>query len=201
MLNSVICATGMALFLGLATPLAGQQDTTWRPIAQEGVTRASAIVDSVFVDRQAPSARIDGGDFTAYLMARLGIPQLPPDFGFRVRVDSGAIHIGGSVGDLSGEAHRALAQLVMILPSSTRLEARVTLLPAGPQAVRFHLDNATVQGVPVPESLLAPMMRGVGRQYPALTETGRDLFVQVPRGGKVTLVPGGVLLTAPPPGT
>jgi hypothetical protein len=130
-------------------------------------------------------------------MARLGIQTLPPDFGFRVRVDSSMIRIGGKISDLPAQARQALAQLVMVLPPSTRLEAQVTLLPAGKQAVRFHLSGATVQGIPVPETVLNSMMRSVGQQYPALTETGRDLFVQVPAGGKMVLVSGGVQLTAP----
>jgi hypothetical protein len=198
MLKTTLFATGALLLVAGTAPLAAQQDSAWRRIAPEGVPRASAIVDSVFVDRQLPRARVDGGDFTAYLMARLGIHNLPDDFGFRVLVDSNAIRIGGTIADLSQEARRALAQLVMILPPSTRLEARVTLLSAGPQAVRFHLDGATVQGIPVPESVLSPMMRNVGQQYPALTDTGRDLFVQIPTGGKMKLIPGAVLLTAPP---
>jgi hypothetical protein len=189
---------GLALSLGRTPQLHGaQSDSAWKPIATEGVPRASAIVDSVFVDGRLRQAKIDGGDFTAYLMARLGIRTLPPDFGFRVLVDSSMIRIGGRISDLPGEARRALSQLVLLLPPGTRLEAQVTLLPAGKQAVRFHLESATVQGIPVPESVLSSMMANVGRQYPALTETGRDLFVQVPAGGKVTLVPGAVELTAP----
>jgi hypothetical protein len=200
MLRTAAYVMGLALGLGPTSQLhAVQSDSAWKPIATEGVLRASAIVDSVFLDRQLRQAKIDGGDFTAYLMARLGIRTLPPDFGFRVMVDSTMIRIGGRISDLPSEARRALAQLVMLLPPSTWLEAQVTLVPAGKQAVRFHLESATVQGIPVPESVLSSMMANVGRQYPALTETGRDLFVQVPEGGRVTLGPGVVLLTAPLP--
>lgn len=198
MLRWIAFGLSGAVLLGSAPQLEAQQaDSTWKPIATEGVLRASAIVDSVFVDRHLKQATVDGGDFTAYLMARLGIQTLPPDFGFRVRVDSSMIRIGGKISELSAQARQALAQLVMVLPPSTRLEAQVTLLPAGNQAVRFHLNGATVQGIPVPETVLNSMMRSVGQQYPALTETGRDLFVQVPPGGRMTLVPGGVRLTAP----
>jgi hypothetical protein len=140
---------------------------------------------------------VDGGDFTAYLMARLGAHGIPPEFRYRVRVDTTLIRLGGRIGDLPAEAQRALAQLVLVLPPATRLEAQVSLLPAGREAVRFHLSGATVQGIPVPETFLQPLMAGVGKQYPALTETGRDLLVQVPAGGKMALVSGGVRLTAP----
>lgn len=198
MLRRLATAWTCALLLGSAAQLQAQQgDSAWKPIATEGVLRASAIVDSVFVDNQLKQATVDGGDFSAYLMARLGIQTLPPDFGFRVLVDSSMIRIGGRISDLPSQARQALSQLVMLLPPTTRLEAQVVLLPAGKQAVRFHLNGATVQGIPVPESVLNSVMRNVGQQYPALTETGRDLLVQVPAGGKMKLVSGAVQLIAP----
>jgi hypothetical protein len=198
MLRRLVYAIGLAAALRAVPQLAAQQaDPAWEPIATEGVLRASALVDSVYVDRQLRQATVDGGDFTAYLMARLGIRTLPPDFGYRVLVDSTMIRIGGRIADLPPDARRALAQLVLVLPPATRLEAQMILLSAGREAVRFHLAGATVQGIPVPQSVLDPLMASVGRQYPALTETGRDLFVQVPPGGKMALVAGGVRLTAP----
>jgi hypothetical protein len=190
-------ALGIAALAAVSPLMAQHAGSTWQPIATDGVLRASAIVDSVFVDRQLRQATVDGGDFTAYLMARLGIRALPPDFGYQVLVDSATIRIGGRIADLPAEAQRALAQLVLVLPPATRLEAQVILLPAGREAVRFHLNGATVQGIPVPDAVLQSIMTGVGRQYPALTETGRDLFVQVPPGGTMTLVPGGVRLIGP----
>jgi hypothetical protein len=87
--------------------------------------------------------------------------------------------------------------MVFLLPPETRLEGQVELLPAGKEAVRFHLAGATVQGVPVPEALFASLMADIGRQYPALTATGRDLFVQIPAGARIRLVPGGVELIGP----
>jgi hypothetical protein len=188
------------LGLSLALPLHAQTappDTASLRISSEGVPRASALVDSVFVDRLLHRATIDGGDFTAYLMARLGVRDLPTDLGYRVTIDTSLIRIGGRIGDLPPEARMALAQLVMVFPADTRLEAQVELLPAGKQAVRFHLRSATVQGVPVPEALFAPLMSDIGRRYPALTATGRDLYVQIPAGASVQLVPGGVALTGP----
>ncbi len=172
-------------------------DSLWQPITAAGVLRASARVDSVFVDRSLPNARVDGGDFTAYLMARLGVHVIPPDLGYRVAVDTSTIRIGGRISDLPREARAALSQLVMLLPADTRLEARVELLPAGREAVRFHLAGATVNGLPLPEALFAPLMADIGRQYPALTATGRDLYVQIPAGARITLQPGAVLLIGP----
>lgn len=169
----------------------------WAPISSAGVEHASALVDSVYVDRLLPRAVVPGGDFTAYLMARLGIRALPPDFGFRVAIDTALIRIGGRISDLPAEARQALSQLVLMLPAQTRLEAQVELLPAGREAVRFHLRSATVDGIAIPEMLLASLMSSVGKQYPALTETGRDLYVQIPSGSGVKLLPGAVLLIGP----
>jgi hypothetical protein len=55
-----------------------------------------------------------------------------------------------------------------------------------------------VNGVPIPEPLLYSAMLDVGRQYPALSRTGRDLFVQVPAEAVVALTERGVRLAAPP---
>jgi hypothetical protein len=183
----------------LGSSLAGQTagDATARRISPAGVLRASALVDSVYVDRLLPGAVVDGGDFTAYLMARLGVRTLPPDFGYQVTVDSALIRIAGRIADLPGEARQALARLILVLPPETRLEAQVELLPAGREAVRFHLRGATMQGVAVPEPLLALLMSDIGHRYPALTATGRDLYVQVPAGAGMELVSGGVALTGP----
>jgi hypothetical protein len=85
----------------------------------------------------------------------------------------------------------------MVLPPDTRLEAQIELLPAGPEAARFRLRSATVQGIPVPEAFLGSMLAEVGRQYPALTPSGRDLLVQIPTGARMVLLPGAVELIGP----
>ncbi|HWA15345.1 MAG TPA: hypothetical protein VG817_02870 [Gemmatimonadales bacterium] len=155
-------------------------------------------MDSVFVDRQLPAATVDGGDFAAYLMARLGATNLPPDFNYRVAIDSAAIRIGGRLNELPPEARRSLSQLMMLFPPDSRLEARITLQGAGKQAVRFHLDAVSIRGLPVPETILQPVMTNIGKQYPALTATGRDLYVQVPDSASMGLVNGAVRLVGPP---
>ncbi|HET7038363.1 MAG TPA: hypothetical protein VFH97_00665, partial [Gemmatimonadales bacterium] len=42
-------------------------------VTAQGVFRASAMVDSVFIDKLADSGFVAVGDWAAYLMARLGI--------------------------------------------------------------------------------------------------------------------------------
>jgi len=54
-----------------------------------------------------------------------------------------------------------------------------------------------VAGFAVPEVILASYLSDVGKRYPALTASGRDLLVQVPTGGRVTLARDSVRLALP----
>lgn len=191
----------LALLLA-AAPLGAQApapppDSAWQEITAAGVFRASATVESVYIDRHLRTARVEGGDLAAYLMARLGLRQFPDTFGFRVQVDTLRIRLVGTYGQLPPEARRALESPFFRLAPETELEARVELFPAGPIAVRFHLAEARLNGTPLPEMVLSPLLAGVGRQYPELTASGRDLFIQVPEGALMRLEPGGVRLTGP----
>ena len=194
----MIRAALLLLTLVPAISWAQEPDSSWKIIRSEGVLRASSLVDSVFVDRQLSAATVDGGDFAAYLMARLGATNLPPDFNYRVAIDSTQIRIGGKLSELPPEARRSLSQLMMLFPPDSRLEARITLHGAGKQAVRFRLDAVSIRGLPVPESILQPLMTNIGKQYPALTATGRDLYVQVPDRATMQLASGVVRLVGPP---
>ena len=197
----VVClirATGILLLLA-AAPLAAQSagDSAWRPITSGGILRASALVDSVYIDRHLPQARVDGGDFAAYLLARLGAGPLPADFGYRVSMDTSRVRIGGRVMDLPPLARQSLSQLVLLLPPETWLEADIRLMQAGKEGVRFHLQGASVQGIAIPEPILGSILANVGKQYPALTASGRDLYIQVPPGARMALEQGAVRLTSP----
>lgn len=186
-----------AVIQGQATDPPGKPAVTWQTISGDGVVRASAVVDSVFVDRTVARTAVAGGDFAAYLMARLGVRRFPPDFNFRVNVDSSLIRIGGRVMDLPTEARNALGAVVMFLSPETRLEAQVEMIPEGPRAIHFHLRSTTVDGVPIPGGLLDAGMAEVGRQYPALTSSGRDLFVEIPSAATVTFATDSVVLRGP----
>ena len=186
------------LIITLLVPGTGRaQDSTGHPVSAAGVLRAAAMVDSVFVDRRIGAGTANAGDFTAYLMARLGMRSIPDDFRFRVESDSQEIRIFGRVADLPPEAQATLSPLVAFLTPEVRLVAEVELARAGRQAVRFHLRTATIGGIPVPEPFLASVMAGVGRQYPALTASGRDLYIQIPEGGAIQISPSGVRLIGP----
>jgi hypothetical protein len=197
-------AAAAILLLGLvgAPTLAAQVPDSAAPLLQDitnpGVVRASATVDSVFLDGLADDRLVSPGDFASYLMARLGVAPIPESLRFRVVPDTSALTLTGRVSDLPPEAVAELGPLVSFLDPSTVLEARVTLTPETSRAVRFRLAEAFIGGVRVPEDILRLAMADVGRRYPALTHTGRDLFVAIPAGARITLESRGVRLTAPP---
>jgi hypothetical protein len=163
-------------------------------IRAEGIVRASNVVDSVFVDRTLPQGYVFGGDWGAYLMARLGAVPIPDDLKIAVDVDTVRIVLHTTVGDLPLIARQALGPLLAFVAPETLLEGDIGLEQLGPEVVRFRLTAVRLNGLTVPERFLQEVMNGVGRQYPKLTKTGRDLLIQVPRGAKILLAPGGVRL-------
>ena len=166
-----------------------------RPI---GVIRASAVVDSVFVDRTLPHGFVFAGDWGAYLMARLGIQPIPPGLKIEVLADTVNFRLRTRVGDLPPEALEALGPLLGFLPPETIVTGVIGLEKIAREVVRFRLDAVRINDFAVPDALLHQVMAGVGRQYPALTHTGRDLLIQIPLDAEVLLSAGGVLLIGPP---
>jgi hypothetical protein len=166
-------------------------------ISSDGVIRATQIVDAVFVTRKAHAGAVGGADWVAYMMARLGIRPIPDLPGVVVAVDTGGIIMSSKLGDLPPQTRTELGPLVGFLDPSTPIAADITLTSAGPQAVRFHLQSFSVAGFGVPEMFLASYLADVGKRYPALTATGRDLLVQVPAGGRVTLAADSIRLALP----
>jgi len=194
---------GVAALLLLVRPAVAQ--TNGAPVdsvSLDGVVRAGAVVDSVFVDRVSSRGEIAPGDFGAYLLARLGVEPFPRDLAWRVQADSGVIHIRGRFKDIPEESRALFGNLLLFVDSTTTLDAEVRPGPAGPGLARFRLDRVLVNRIPVPEFLLLSIFTSVGRQYPALTESGRDLYLQVPPEGRILLLPGRVVLDmlAAPPG-
>lgn len=177
--------------------LAATQAPTGR-ITPDGVVRAQAVVDSVFLDRKAREGFIDGGDWASYLMVRLGVTPLPDSVGIIITTDSQAITFTGRIQDLPPEGRAMLGPLLALMDSSTVLAAEVVQLPASTGIAHFQLRRVTVGGFPVPDIVLRSMLLDIGERYPALTKTGRDLFVQIPPDGSVVLVKDGVRLAAPP---
>jgi len=187
----------LALLLLLQTPVAASPETTGSLMTNAGVIRAAGTVDSVFVTKLRDSATVDAGDWTAYLMARLGVKPIP-EMKLRVTVDSTRLRVYGALKDIPPEARASLQSLLAMLDPETPIVATVSLRLEAPNAIRFHLDSAYIAGFAVPEAFLAQGLRVVGEQYSVLANGGRDLFVEIPPGALVQLTPNGVRLTGPP---
>jgi hypothetical protein len=163
-------------------------------VSLAGVARASGVVDSVFVDQISPAGTIAPGDFGAYLLARLGVEPFPEDLAWRVQADSGVLWIRGRFKDIPEESRQMFGALLLFVDSTTTLAAEVRPGPAGPGLARFRLARVLVNGVAVPEFVMVSILSSVGRQYPALTESGRDLYLQVPPAGRILIQPGRIVL-------
>lgn len=192
--------------LGAQNASTGPVPLRWEPISMEAIARANAKVERVFIDRSATSDTISGGDWVSYLAARLDALPIPDTTGIRVAVDTHRIVVRGRVVDLPAETRQLFWPLQFFSDTTTTLEAEVVMAPTGPGAVRFVLATIRVNGIAIPESVLSIFLAGVGRQYPVLTKTGRELLVGVPPdGGRVTLLRNGVRVwidstaTRPPP--
>lgn len=181
-------------WLVVGTTAAAQTAPTPSRLSNAGVGRAASQVDSVFVDRTKPSALIDGGDWASYLLARLGAGPVPDSLGIVVDIDSTHIEVSGRLADLPPETRALLGPLAARFSPNTVIVADVVVQRTGPELVRFWLRGLNVNGIPFPEFFLAPMMASVGRQYPALTKSGRDLYVQVPADGQFALSDGVVAI-------
>jgi hypothetical protein len=188
----------MVVTLPLAAPAAAQSEPD--SVTQGGVTRASAVVDAVFVDRLLPEGTVGVGDWASYLMARLGVVPIPADLRVRVRSDSQRVVISSRIRDLNAETRAALGPIVGMLPPETEIAGEITLLRPNREVIQFYLDGVKVNGVPIPEGFVAATMIEVGKQYPALSRSGRSLYVQVPADAQVVILPGIVRLIGPAPG-
>ncbi len=189
--------TTVTVALAAALQNASAQQMAGDALSNPGVARASALVDSVFIDRALAEALVSGGDFGSYLMARLGVDPIPPDLKFRVVVDTERIVMHGRIADLPAEALAALGPLLGMFPLGTRVSGDIELARVGPEMIRFRLAAVRVGGVPLPEPLVHAVMLEIGRQYPALSHTGRDLYVRIPPGAGVELVIGCVRVLKP----
>ena len=194
------CSLVLAAGLVVSPPLRAQQVEP-DSVTQGGVTRASAVVDAVFVDRLLPQGTVGVGDWASYLMARLGVVPIPSDVRVMVRGDSGRVVISSRVRDLNAQTRAALGPVVNMLPPETEVAGEITLLVPNREVVQFYLAAVRVNGIPLPDGLVAATMQEVGRQYPALSKSGRSLYVQIPADALVQLLPGAVRLVGPPPDT
>jgi hypothetical protein len=189
----------LALLAGLVLPRSiGAQQTGPDSVSQDGVTRASAVVDAVFIDRAMTEGTVGVGDWASYLIARLGVVPIPSDVRVMVRGDSTRVVISSRIRDLNAETRAALGPIVTMLPPETEISGEIALLVPNREVVQFYLAGVRVNGVPLPDGILAATMLQVGKQYPVLSKSGRSLYVQVPPDARVQLLPGAVRLVGPP---
>lgn len=194
LLAGILAAAFPSVLPGQSAPPSGAGHLT-----REGVVRAQAVVDSVFLDRKSTVGTIEGGDWASYLLVRLGVNPFPDSTEFLVAVDSTHITFSGRIRDLPPDARAMIGPLAALVDSNTVLVADIVQLPANKGLAHFRLRGVSVGGFPVPDLVLHSMLLDIGERYPALTESGRDLYIEIPPDGRVTLVPGGVRLSAPPP--
>ena len=184
---------------------ASAQALAWDSLSMAGIARASDRVNAVFVDRVSRNERVPAGDWVSYLAARLDALPIPDSLGILVAVDSAVIRVRGRVMDFPADTRELFRPLLFFMDSTAVLEGTVIMGPSHPGAIRFILATISINGIMVPESILSRFMAQVGRRYPVLTETGRELIIAIPPEGRVTLERNAVRLrmlssTGAPPG-
>ncbi len=173
---------------------AGQLPDSGTAITNAGVLRAADKVDGVYTDRIVMSDTVAIGDFTSYLLARLGVPPFPDSMGFRVRSDTVSAEIRGRLADFPLEARSELGPLFSFIDPSASFVARVRLVQAQYGIMRFRLQGVSVGGVPVPDLLLIPALREYSRRYPVLAANGWELMIAIPDDGTARLIGDGIEL-------
>lgn len=164
-------------------PLTAQTAPSFVPgsrITTAGVERASATVDSVFIEKQRLLGQVDVGDFTAYLLARLGVPPFPDSLGFRVTSDSTRIRIRGRLMDFPPESRAELGPIFSFVDSTSSFVAELSMPQRENGIMRFRLERLLVRDFPVPEFLFLPALAEYARRYPVLSSGGREFLVAMP---------------------
>ncbi len=192
----------LATLVILAVPVSAQMDTasSWLPgrITNAGVARAAAVVDSVFLDKRQSSGRIGVGDFTGYLLARLGVPPFTDSLAFLVSSDTGRIRISGRLMDFPPETRSELGPIFAFVDSTSSFVAELSMPQRDHGVMRFRLERLLVRDFAVPEFLFLPALAEYARRYPVLTTAGREFLVAMPPEGWVALGANSLELGMPP---
>lgn len=184
--------------LGCASPLAAQQEPfPGSPITNDGVVRATRAVDAVFLERTRLVDTVDVGDFTAYLIARMGAPPFEEGMGFRVTADSTRARIAGRLVDFPADTRAELGPIFAFVDSTAPFTAEVHLVERAHGIMRWRLHRVTINGFPVPDLLLVPALREYNRRYPVLGNNGRDFLVAMPPEATAALVEDGLEIRMP----
>lgn len=174
-----------------ATPIAGSL------ITNVGVVRAGGAVDSVFVDRHRNIDTVDVGDFTAYLLARLGVPRIEDSLAFRVSADTTRIRIRGRLMDFPPQTRSELGPIFSFVDSTALFVAELSMPQAQYGVMKFRLERVTVGATTIPDFFLSPALSEYSRRYPVLSGGGREFLVAMPPEAKTRLVRNGIELWMP----
>lgn len=186
----VRCALLLMVPMLAVAPLAAQTTPASPPgsrITNGGVERAAATVDSVFIEKQRPRGTVDVGDFTAYLLARLGVPPFSDSLAFRVTSDSTRIRIRGRLMDFPPESRAELGPLFSFVDSTSSFVAELSMPQREGGIMRFRLERLLVRDFPVPEFLFLPSLAEYARRYPVLSAGGREFLVAMPLEATATI--------------
>jgi hypothetical protein len=175
-------------------PLVASAQLPGSPITNDGVIRAGNTVDSVFVQRTAAIDTVDIGDFTGYLLARLGVPPFADSMGFRVTSDTNRARISGRLLDFPVEARSELGPIFFFVDSTALFVAEIGLRQRTGGLMRFRLERVTVAGFPIPQLLLIPALLEYSRRYPVLAADGWEFLVAMPVDGEVRFLRDGLEL-------
>jgi hypothetical protein len=186
-----------AALLGPTALAAQSADTPGSPITNEGVVRASQAVDAVFLDRVRLIDTVDVGDFTSYLIARMGAPPFEEGTAFRVTADSTRARITGRLMDFPADTRSELGPIFAFVDSTSAFAAEVALVERAHGIMRWRLMRVTVNGFPIPDFLLVPALREYNRRYPVLGNNGRDFLVAMPPEATAALVMNGLEIRMP----
>lgn len=189
----------VALLLSTAIP-ASSQALPGARLTNAGVVRATAQVDSVFIRRVVPTITLDVGDFAAYLLARVGAPPFADSTGFRVTADSSLVRIAGRLRDFPPEKQRELGPFLLLLDSTALFVAELSMPQRDSGVIRLRLERILVNGMPIPEVLLAPAIAAYGVNYDELSGGGREFLVAMPPRGTARLHEGQLRLALLPAG-
>jgi hypothetical protein len=168
-------------------------------ITNQGVVRAAATVDSVFLDRTHLVDTVDVGDFAAYLLARLGVPPFEDSLGFRVSADTQRVRFAGRMMDFPADTRAELGVIFSFIDSTAPIIAEVSMPQRANGLMRFRLEKVWVNGFGIPDFLLNPALAEYHRRYPVLSANGREFLVAMPPEATARFIPRGIELRMPRP--
>lgn len=197
------CVLATVVYAPVGTPAAAAQSSPSPAplpgslITNAGVARANGAVDSVFVEKRKQSDTVDVGDFTGYLLARVGVPKLDDSLAFRVSSDTSRIRIRGRLMDFPAETRAELGPIFSFVDSTALLVAELSMPQSQYGIMRFRLERVSVGGRVIPDFFLSPALAEYSRRYPVLSAGGREFLVAMPPDARTRLVRDGIELWMP----